>query len=133
MAEITISGPVSRGTKQSAGYDLYSFEDCWLHPWDIRIIGTGVTWKTALLGTGLLPYGTIGERSGLGIKGLNVGGGIIDADYRDEIKVICRNVGNEAIRIGVGDRIAQLIIGVCFVGTEEVETVRTGGFGSTGF
>ena len=134
VAEITIFGRVSRGTKRAAGYDLYSTEEWWLVPGEVRLIGTGVTWDVKLLAPQepVLPYGTIGERSGLALKGLNVGGGIIDADYRNEIKVICRNVGIDSIKINVGERIGQLIIGLCFVGGEEVETVRTGGFGSTG-
>ena len=85
--------------------------------------------------------GQVRPRSGLALKhGLSMVNtpGTIDADYRGEIKVILINLGQEALRIAPGDRIAQLVIApVIQAELMEVaslpETGRgAGGFGSTG-
>ena len=80
-------------------------------------------------------------RSGLAAKSgiicLNTPG-TIDADYRGEVKVILINLGEEAVTIRRGDRIAQMVIApVVQAAWTEVdsldETARgEGGFGSTG-
>jgi len=36
--------------------------------------------------------------------------GVIDSDYRGEVKVVLANVGDQAYRVEQGDRIAQFII-----------------------
>lgn len=65
---------------------------------------------------------------------LSNGVGIIDADYRDEIKVLIDNIGDEAAWINAGDRIAQLV--PCYAYPHLDVPVknkdRVGGFGSTG-
>jgi len=56
-------------------------------------------------------YGRLATRSGMASKmGIALGGGIIDADYRGEVKVILRNHGEADCLFRAGDRIAQLII-----------------------
>jgi dUTP pyrophosphatase len=81
------------------------------------------------------------SRSGLGTKeGLTVsqGVGVIDPDYRGEIKVSLLNTSGEVRRIRRGQRIAQLVFMPVFQAAinpvEELgETDRgAGGFGSTG-
>lgn len=81
------------------------------------------------------------SRSGLGTKeGLTVsqGVGVIDPDYRGEIKVSLLNTSGETRRIKRGQRIAQLVFMPVFQGViqpvdELGETDRgAGGFGSTG-
>lgn len=83
-------------------------------------------------------FGHICERSGLALKGLSVGGGIIDADYRGEIKVILRNSSDMPIRITKGMRIAQIIIlpYICveLMRVNKLDDTERGekGFGSSG-
>jgi len=102
----------------------------------------------ALIPTGLyleIPdgyYGRIASRSGLAVKfDLEVGAGVIDSGYRDEVKVLLRNFGEKPFIIMNGDRIAQLIIEKIFIG--EVHSLENRedlspsnrdkkGFGSTG-
>ena len=69
--------------------------------------------------------------------GIAVGGGVIDADYTGEVRVILRNHGTTDYKFKAGDRIAQLIVeriqtNGSMVVDELVETERgTQGFGST--
>jgi len=85
--------------------------------------------------------GFVFARSGLAVKSgicLSNGVGLIDSDYRGEIKVGLFNSSRFAVRISPGDRIAQLaFMPVCraelFRVEELPETSRgAGGFGSTG-
>lgn len=126
-------------TPGSACFDIYAFDPK---------SGSAVLYhgKSLLIGTGLsleIPVGQclkMYSRSGHGLK-YNVclanGTGIIDSDYRDELKVIIINHGVEPFLVKHGDRIAQaMLVPVEQVEFEEVdslsETERLGGFGSTG-
>ena len=80
-------------------------------------------------------------RSGLAIKhGLTLPNcvGVIDSDYRGEIRVGLINLGSEPYTIAPGERVAQLCIApvwqAAFVQTDALnDTARgAGGFGSTG-
>ena len=83
--------------------------------------------------------GRVAPRSGLAAKhSIDVGAGVIDADYRGPLKVILFNFSENDFAIKEGDRIAQLIIERIYnpevVVVEKLpESVRgVGGFGSTG-
>lgn len=120
----------------AAGMDLCANEAFILAPGERRVIATGV--RVAI------PRGYEGQvrpRSGLAAKlglGMVNAPGTIDADYRGEVRVILINLGDSAISMDRGDRIAQLVIcpvlNVQFQVVSELdETVRgEGGFGSTG-
>ena len=123
-------------TEGSAGVDILSNEDLILRPEDTKLISTGLSFE--------IPneyYGQICSRSGLAVKNnvivLN-GVGVIDSDYRGEIKILLRNFGDIDFVIKKGDRIAQMVFlkyqRVNFELTETLsETERgAGGFGSTG-
>ncbi|MGM9593413.1 MAG: dUTP diphosphatase [Candidatus Onthomonas sp.] len=80
-------------------------------------------------------------RSGLGIKkgiALSNGVGVIDSDYRGEIRVGLHNSGAEDYTVQPGDRIAQLaVVPVLQVELEQADTLDetergAGGLGSTG-
>ena len=80
-------------------------------------------------------------RSGLSIKhGLCManGVGVVDSDYRGELKVPMVNLGGEAYTIQPGERVAQLCIApvytAAFAQVEELGGTQRGegGFGSTG-
>ena len=83
--------------------------------------------------------GIIKDRSSLASIGLSVMGGVIDSDYRGEIKVILYNCDEGTYYIGKGNKIAQLIlVPVIHEEIEEttepfLQTVRGDkGFGSSG-
>lgn len=80
-------------------------------------------------------------RSGLGVKhgiSLSNGVGVIDSDYRGEIRVGLTNLSDVSYTIQPGDRVAQLaimpVVQANVIPVEELdETDRgSGGFGSTG-
>jgi len=122
----------------ASGYDLHAAldEPVTLLPGERRLIPTGLKIQ--------LPYGyeaQVRPRSGLALKhGLTVlnAPGTIDSDYRGEIGVILINLGQEAVTIHRGDRIAQMIIQpVTDVRWRMVEQLTvtergSGGFGHTG-
>lgn len=85
--------------------------------------------------------GLIFARSGLAAKqgvALANGVGVIDCDYRGEVKVALINLGQESVTINHGERIAQLVITPFLqalpVEVEELDDTDrgAGGFGSTG-
>jgi len=96
----------SRGSGFSAGHDLYALEDVLIPAQGQKLIGTGIA-IGILQGT----YARIAPRSGLAYKeSIGIGGGVIDADYTGEVKVIIMNHGKKRYQVQEGDRIAQMII-----------------------
>jgi dUTP pyrophosphatase len=125
-----------RGTPGSAGYDLTSTESHVILPGYRAVVATGLAVEIPD-GT----YGRIAPRSGLAVKnGIQVGAGVVDSDYRGELKVVLFNHDlNKTFNIKPGYRIAQLILET--IQTPEVEEIKEslqqtergeGGFGSTG-
>src|ERR671917_2169604 len=99
--------PPSRSRSGDAGYDLRATERVSIPPAGRRLVGTGVAIA--------LPEGIAGlvtPRSGLaidhGITLLNAPG-LIDPNYRGEIKVILQNCGDSRYTVEIGDRVAQLL------------------------
>lgn len=134
-----------RATIESAGVDLYACidKDVVLHPGDIKTIGTGIAIAPAVKGC---PHDArwacfIYARSGLatkyGVAPVNCVG-VIDSDYRGEVKVALINHGKENFVVENGMRIAQLVMKpVLFPEIIEVDELDktsrgSGGFGSTG-
>lgn len=126
------------GSKYAAGADLYAVTDgeVTVMPNETKFIGTGIAVE--------LPAGTVGlvyARSGMACKrGLAPANkvGVIDCDYRGEIKVALHNHGTEPQTFSCGERIAQMVVApyipVEYAEVDELsDTVRgAGGFGSTG-
>lgn len=132
-----------KGTRYSAGYDLKSSETCVIPKRSHKEVKTDIQV--------ILPhntYGRIASRSGLSFKhGIEVGAGVIDEDYRSDIKVNLHNHSDEDFQIHQNDRIAQFIVERALYPTTQVEdldgnvtlhdvyirSIRgNGGFGSTG-
>lgn len=128
----------SRKTAKSAGYDLEAGTDV--------LIEAG---KTAIIPTGLKAYMLDDEYLGIHIrsslafkKHLNLinAQGIIDADYYNNsdneghIMIGIINFGTEDVQIKKGMRIAQAIFYKFLTVDDEIldDTIRQGGFGSTG-
>ena len=123
-----------RQTNQAAGYDIYSAEATQIEPASRKLIKTDIAIA--------IPEGTyarIAARSGLAAKySIDVGAGVIDADFRGEVKVLLINNSTKPFEIKKHDRIAQIILEKnitpkVFI-TEKLPTTERNdqGFGSTG-
>lgn len=128
-----------RATPGSAGLDLSACIEApvTLSPGGLTMIPTGLAVALPSADCVALIY----ARSGLAVRhgiALSNGVGVVDSDYRGEIKVGLCNVGSEPYTIQPGERIAQMVIApVLLPPVLEVdeldETERgAGGFGSTG-
>ncbi len=122
----------SKGTVDSAGLAIFSAVDIIVKPRDITIVPTDIAIQC--------PKGTyfrLATRSSFAAKNLDCKGGVIDPDYRGNIKVILRNDSDTPYQINHGSKIAQGIVEK-FTNTIPVEThqldrtkYNESGFGST--
>ena len=122
------------GSDHAVGADLCAAEGFTLRPGERRAVPTGLAVE--------IPagwYGRVAPRSGLAARhGIDTLAGVVDPDYRGELKVLLINLGQDAVHFDAGERIAQLIIeraAHCrYAWADELsETDRgEGGFGSTG-
>jgi dUTP pyrophosphatase len=89
-----------------------------------------------------IPPGHVGlvwPRSGLAVRhGIDTLAGVVDSDYRGEVRVVLVNHGDEPFRIERGDRVAQLLVQrverAAFAAAASIEGTERGegGFGSSG-
>lgn len=151
-----------RGTKYSAYVDLFSAEDVIIGAGETKIVKLGVKLDLEEIINGndeaynnpdkflKSHYLEVSLRSSLGVKGLIIanGIGIIDLDYPDEIGLIVHNPINSQVasdlaiglrllrkfKISKGDKVAQCTLKEHkgYLMGYETETLRAGGFGSTG-
>jgi dUTP pyrophosphatase len=132
---VKVQGPClpSYGSAAAAGADLCASAAVRLEPGARAAVPTGLHLE--------IPPGHVGlvwPRSGLALKhGIDTLAGVIDSDYRGEVRVVLVNHGTEVVEIHAGDRVAQLLVQrvehVEFVAGELGESARGGaGFGSTG-
>ena len=129
---------VGKQTTGASGYDLYNLEDRTIMPGETHVIGTGSHFE--------IPNGFEGQvtlRSSYGKRGVVIPNapGIIDSDYRGEVKVILSNISRVPVEMPAGHRFAQIrftkVPVVHILNVESLnnldETARgNGGFGSTG-
>ena len=122
-----------------SGFDLYSTEDKWIHPFDRALIPTGLHFD--------IPSGyeiQVRSKSGLALnQGLMVlnSPGTVDQGYTGEIKIILFNTTNQKVIIEKGQKIAQAVLcpvvsgkWIKMVEKDKLENKdrNQNGFGSTG-
>ena len=126
---------ISKQTKGSKGYDVYSNETVCIRARTTGIVETGLKLE--------MPehmFAMVAGRSGLACRqSLLAHNGVIDSDYRGFVKIILHNLSNDDHLVEAGDRIAQLLffntgIDPFFVEKEELSKSERGeqGFGHTG-
>jgi dUTP pyrophosphatase len=135
--KVELSHPLAkapmRGSAGAAGYDLFSCESVVIEKFGVQIVNIGIKIE--------IPentYARIAPRSGMSLKGIAIGAGVVDYDYRGNIQVIFYNHSQTDYEINVGDKVAQLILEK--IETPEVYIVQSlsttergdRGFGSTG-
>ena len=90
----------------AAGHDIYALKNGLIPAQRPMLVETRIA-----IGLPQGTYGRLAARSGMASKhGIAVGGGVIDADYTGEVRVILRNHGTSDYEFKAGDRIAQLIV-----------------------
>ena len=119
----------TRGSDDAAGLDLYASTTKTIPPGTRALIDLGIKVKLPP-GT----YGRIAPRSGMSLKGIDVAAGVIDRDYRGELRVLLHNSGTTDFNVESGDRIAQLVIErIAMVDIEKVDTMDATDRGDKGF
>jgi len=122
------------GSQAAAGADLRASEALVIPPGGRAAVPTALRLE--------IPPGHAGlvwPRSGLAVRhGIDTLAGVIDSDYRGEVRVVLVNHGHEPFRIAPGDRVAQLLVQrverAAFTAAAEIDDTHrgSGGFGSTG-
>jgi dUTP pyrophosphatase len=152
---------------EDLGYDVFALEDTILPYGEVKLVRTGIAvaaytytpkrylsdrgiigeyWQNVKVPLGLL----IRDRSSMAAKGIVTSGGVIDAGYRGEVKVLMTNWKRRFVSdgdvfgspenafIAAGDKIAQMVPVPVLTGEVSIkssldEAARGGaGFGSTG-
>lgn len=129
------------GSKYAAGLDLYAYGEYNIPAKTRKLISTGICIQWISDDENPIDYYfRIAPRSGLSVKNcIEIGAGVIDSDYRGEIKICFINNSDSDYSIAHGDRIAQGILEKIKhftsidVVDELIETDRgESGFGSSG-
>ena len=106
MTPLTSNGKLpQKSTSGAAGYNLHSAEDKDIPPQTRELISTDIA-ITVPNGT----YERIAPRSGLAVKSIDIGAGVIDKDYTGNVKTLLINNSKDTFQVKKGDRIAQLIL-----------------------
>uniref|UniRef100_A0A7S3JS76 Deoxyuridine 5'-triphosphate nucleotidohydrolase n=1 Tax=Aureoumbra lagunensis TaxID=44058 RepID=A0A7S3JS76_9STRA len=124
-----------KGSELAAGFDLAAAETQTVPPHGKALVKTDLA-----IATPTDCYARIAPRSGLAWKKfIDVGAGVVDADYRGNVGVILFNHSDEPFLVSPGDRIAQLILEKVHLDSTVKEVAElpstsrgSGGFGSTG-
>jgi dUTP pyrophosphatase len=100
--------PPARTREGDAGYDLRCLDGFTLQPGERALVGTGVAIALPLGIAGLVtPRSGLAARHGISVVN---GPGLVDPNYRGELRVVLVNHGSEPFEAAAGDRIAQLLL-----------------------
>lgn len=122
---------------EDIGYDIYSAVTLAIPARGHAVISTGIAVECSSAAGE--PMGALlRDKSSMAARRLTLTGGVIDAGYRGEVRVLMENLGDSPADIHAGDKIANLV--PYPVLTSEVEVVdelkdsrrKGGGFGSSG-
>lgn len=123
-----------RVTSGAAGHDLTADVTVTIPASSRTLVNTGVQMAIPRQYAGIIK-----SRSSMALKrALDVEAGVIDSDYRGEVKVLLHNHSGEEQVVQKGDRIAQLLLvpvpALELVVTDDLSATARGigGFGSTG-
>jgi dUTP pyrophosphatase len=130
--------PVVAHPGEDLGYDVFALEGAVLAPRATVKVRTGIAVEARNPETGA-PLGLlVRDRSSMAARGLATTGGVIDAGYRGEVLIVMTNLGDTAVELKAGEKIAQMVPVPVLTGPVHEEesledSVRAAkGFGSTG-
>ena len=174
MFKVLVEGcEPTKGSRFSAAVDLYASEDVVIGAGETAMVGLGVCIDEEKLYSMIFAhypdldyeytneaieqfmhshYLQLEHRSSLRVSGLVAGTGIIDLDYKNEIKIIIHNpvkapkysadvfgtaydmTDYKPLKLSKGQKIAQILLKEhkTYLMGIETSTTRNGGFGSTG-
>jgi dUTP pyrophosphatase len=133
----TAKAPTIAHPGEDLGYDLYASESVTLAPRGNAVVPTGIAIElTTANGE---PLGALlRDKSSMAARRLTCTGGVIDAGYRGEVRVLMENLGDAPTEIHAGDKLVNLIpypvltTPVEVVGELAESSRKGGGFGSSG-
>ncbi len=138
LLELGARAPVVAHPGEDLGYDLFALEAITLAPRATGKVRTGIAVEARDPRTGA-PLGLlVRDRSSMAARGVATTGGVIDAGYRGEILVLMTNLGDAALELKAGEKIAQMVPVPVLTGlVEKVKTLEVSaraekGFGSSG-
>ena len=138
LLEAGARAPVVAHPGEDLGYDLFALAGAVLAPHATVKVRTGIAVEARHPETGLRLGLLVRDRSSMAARGIATTAGVIDAGYRGEILVLMTNLGEAAVELKAGEKIAQMIPVPVLTGS--VETVQSleessraeKGFGSSG-
>lgn len=123
---------------EDLGYDIFALEGIVLGPRQTVKVRTGIAVEARDPRSGA-PLGLlVRDRSSMAARGLATTGGVIDSGYRGEILIVMTNLGETAVELRAGDKIAQMVpVHVLTGQVEETTSLEDSsraakGFGSSG-
>jgi dUTP pyrophosphatase len=122
---------------EDLGYDVYAAATLTIPPRGHAVVPTGMAIECTSP-TGEKMGALLRDKSSMASRRLALTGGVIDAGYRGEVRVLIENLGEAPAEIHSGDKIANLIPYPVLTGEVRVvddltdSSRRAGGFGSSG-
>ena len=122
---------------EDLGYDIYASETVTFPARGHAVVPTGIAIECSSP-AGESMGALLRDKSSMAARRLMLTGGVIDAGYRGEIKVLMENLGEQPATIRAGDKIANLIPYPVLTGEVRVvdelneSSRKAGGFGSSG-
>ncbi|MGB7265478.1 MAG: dUTP diphosphatase [Terracidiphilus sp.] len=123
---------------EDLGYDVFALTDVMLASGATMKVRTGIAVEARDPATGAALGLLVRDRSSIASRGIATTGGVIDAGYRGEILILMTNLGDAAVALKAGEKIAQMVPVPVLTGEVEEaedleESARAGkGFGSSG-
>jgi len=130
--------PVVAHPGEDLGYDLFALVGATLAPHATVRVRTGIAVEARHPLSGEALGLLVRDRSSMAARGIATTAGVIDAGYRGEILVLMTNLGEAAVELKAGEKIAQMIPMPVLTGrVESVEELEDSaraekGFGSSG-
>ena len=130
--------PVVAHPGEDLGYDVFSLDAVLLEPRRTIRVRTGISVEARHPESGA-PLGLlVRDRSSMASRGIATTAGVIDAGYRGEVQIVMTNLGDQAIELQAGEKIAQMIpVPVLTGAVEQADSLEDSmrlakGFGSSG-
>ena len=127
-----------RATKYSAAFDVFANETVVIGTGETKLVPLGIAIDHAYVDAGILSnyYFELHPRSSVRLKGVGGGIGVIDIDYKDEIKIVLTAPSSKLFSVKRGDKIGQMVLmrheGHMLPPEYTLQVERSGGLGSTG-